>query len=149
MRFRVTLEQSGKSATGFVVPAEVVEALGAGKRPPVNVTISGYTYRSTVASMGGRFMIGVAAEHRAAAGVAAGEEHDVELELDTKPREVDVPADFAEALNAEPDARRFFDTMSYSNKRWHVLSIEGAKTPETRQRRIQKSLDLLRDGHAR
>lgn len=149
MRFRATLELAGKTATGFEVPATVVAELGAGKRPPVKVTINGYTYRNTVAAMGGRFMLGVSAEHRAAAGVAAGDEVDVELELDTAPREVVVPDDFATALAAEPAARECFDALSYSNKRWHVESISGAKKPETRQRRIAKSVAVLREGRAR
>jgi hypothetical protein len=149
MRFPTTLLQTGKTTTGIRVPDEVVEALGAGKRPAVTVTINGYTYRSAVAVMGGVFMVGVNAEHRAAAGVAGGDDVDVDIELDTAPREVAVPADFAEALDAEPDARRTFDGLSYSNRRWHVLSIEGAKSAETRQRRIAKSVGILRDGRAR
>src|SRR5215213_8957422 len=98
MKFRTTLELGGKTATGFQIPAEVVEALGSGKRPTVRVTINGYTYRNTVAVMGGVFMLGVSAEHRAAAGVQAGNEIDVDIELDTAPREVTVPPDFADAL---------------------------------------------------
>jgi hypothetical protein len=97
VRFRTTIQQSGKTATGIQVPAEVIEALGGGKRPAVTVTINGYTYRSTVAVMGGRYMVGVNAEHRARAGVAGGEEVDVDIDLDTAPREVSVPADFAVA----------------------------------------------------
>jgi hypothetical protein len=149
MRFRTTILQSGKTATGIQVPAEVVEALGSGKRPAVKVTINGYTYRSTVAVMGGAYMVGVNAEHRAAAGVAGGDEVDVEMELDTAPREVTVPADLAAALEAEPDARRTFDGLSYSNKSWHVLQVAGAKTDETRQRRIAKSVAVLKQGRAR
>jgi hypothetical protein len=149
MRFRTTVEQSGKTATGIRVPEEVVEALGSGKRPAVKVTINRYTYRSTVAVMGGAYMIGVSAENRAGAGVAGGDEVDVDLELDTAPREVVVPPDFAAALDAEPEARRTFDGLSYSNKSWHVLSIEGAKTDETRQRRIAKSVEALRHGRIR
>ncbi|GIH14428.1 YdeI/OmpD-associated family protein [Rugosimonospora africana] len=149
MRFRTTLELNGKTATGFEVPAEIVDGFGAGKRPAVRVTINGYTYRNTVASMGGRYLVGVSAEHRAGAGVSAGDELDVDLELDTAPREVEVPADFAAALDAEPDARRTFDGLSYSNKRVHVLSIEDAKTDATRQRRIAKAVDTLRAGRAR
>ena len=149
MRFRTTLLQSGKTATGFEVPEAVVDALGRGKRPAVSVTINGYTYRNTVAVMGGVFMIGVSAENRAGAGVAGGDEVDVDLELDTAPREVTVPADFAAALDRDADARRTFDGLSYSNRQWHVLSIEGAKTDETRQRRIAKSIDALREGRVR
>ena len=149
MRFRTTIQQSGKTATGIQVPAEVVEALGSGKRPAVKVTINGYTYRSTVAALGGRYMVGVSAEHRAGAGVAGGDEVDVSIELDSAPREVRVPADLAAALDAEPGARRTFEDLSYSNKSWHVLQVEGAKTDETRQRRIAKSVDILRQGRAR
>jgi hypothetical protein len=149
MRFRTTLNLAGKTATGFLVPPEVVESLGKGKRPPVLVTINGYTYRNTVAVYGDLYMIGVSAENRAGAGVAAGDEIDVDLELDTAPREVTVPPDFAAALDAEPAARRTFDGLSYSNQSWHVLQVEGAKTDETRQRRIEKSVAMLREGRAR
>ena len=149
MRFRTTLLQDGKTATGIQVPDEIVEALGRGKRPPVTVTINGYTYRNTVAVMGGVFMVGVSAEHRAGAGVKGGDEVDVDIELDTAPREITVPADFAAALDAEPDARRTFDALSYSNKSWHTLQIDGAKTAETRQRRIAKSVETLREGRPR
>jgi hypothetical protein len=99
MRFHATIELGGKTATGIEVPAEVVAALGSGKRPPVRVTINEYTYRSTVASMGGRFMLPVSAEVRGSAGISAGEEVDVDIELDTEPREVTVPPDFAGALD--------------------------------------------------
>ena len=149
MRFHATLLQTGPTATGMEVPDGIVEALGAGKRPPVRVTINGYTYRNTIAVMGGVYMVGVSAEHRAGAGIAGGDEIDVDIELDREPRLVSVPADFAEALDRDPEARRFFDGLSYSVKQWHVLSIEGAKTAETRQRRIEKSVALLLEGRAR
>jgi hypothetical protein len=149
MRFRTTILQGGKTATGIQVPDEVVEALGSGRRPAVKVTINGYTYRSTVAVVGGRYMVGVSAENRAGAGVAGGDEVDVDMELDTAPREVAVPPDLAAALDAEPAARRTFDGLSYSNKSWHVLQVTGAKTEETRQRRIAKSVDVLKQGRAR
>jgi hypothetical protein len=150
MRFRARLETEGKTATGINVPAEVVDALGGGKRPRVTVTINGqHTYRSSVAVLGGRYMLGVSAENRAAAGVEGGQDVDVELELDTAPREVTVPPDFASALAAEPAAEATFDGLSYSNKSWHVLQIDGAKTDETRQRRIAKSVEALRAGKVR
>jgi len=149
MRFRATLETEGKTATGINVPAEVVDALGAGKRPRVTVTINGHTYRSSVAVLGGRYMLGVSAENRAAAGVEGGQDVDVDLELDTAPREVTVPSDFAAALAAEPAAQATFDGLSYSNKSWHVLQIDGAKTDETRQRRIARSVEALRAGRVR
>ena len=149
MKIRALLEQSGKTAVGFSVPEDVVLALGKGKRPPVNVTINGYTYRSTVAPMGGGYMVGVSAENRAAAGVAGGQTHDIELTLDTAPRKVELPGDFAAALAGDPEARRTFDRLSPSNKGYHVTLIEGAKTDETRQRRIEKSIATLHEGRPR
>jgi Bacteriocin-protection, YdeI or OmpD-Associated/Domain of unknown function (DUF1905) len=149
MKIRALLEQSGKTAVGFSVPEDVVLSLGKGKRPPVNVTINGYTYRSTVAPMGGGYMVGVSAENRAAAGVAGGETRDIELTLDTAPREVELPGDFAAALAGDPEARRTFDGLSPSNKGYHVSQIEGAKTDETRQRRIEKSVAALHEGRPR
>ncbi|MDV6279557.1 YdeI/OmpD-associated family protein [Rhodococcus sp. NM-2] len=146
MRFRTTIELGGKTATGFRIPEDVVAELGSGRRPAVRVTIGGHTYRTTVAPMGGAFMIPLSAENRAGAGAAAGDEVDVDVELDTEPRVVTVPPDFADALDRQPDARTAFDALSYSNQRRHVLSIEGAKTDETRQRRIGKAVDALRQG---
>jgi len=136
----------GKTATGIPVPKEVVSDLGPSKRPPVRVTINGHTYRSTVASRGGEFVLPISAENREGAGVVAGDEVDVDIELDSEPREVAVPPDFAEALDRDEAARRSFDGLSYSQKQRHVLSIEGAKTSETRQRRIAKTVDTLREG---
>jgi hypothetical protein len=146
MKFNAVIKLSGKTATGIVVPPEVVEGLGSGKKPPVRVTINGYSYRTTVATIDGQFMVGVSADVREAAGVAAGDAVTVDIELDTQPREVSVPADFAEALDREPDARRFFDGLSYSNKQRFVLPIEQAKSADTRQRRIDKAVSTLREG---
>lgn len=146
MKFYTIVELGGKTATGMRVPPEVVEALGAGKRPAVSVTLNGYTYRSTIAPMGGVFMLPVSAEVRAAAGVKAGDEVEVTVELDTAPREVEVPPDFQAALDADPEARSAFERLSYSNKRQHTLAIEGAKSAETRQRRIEKAMSTLRAG---
>jgi hypothetical protein len=149
MSFRTTLQTNGKSATGIEVPPEVVDELGAGKRPAVTVTINGgHTYRSTVAVMGARYLLPVSAEQRAAAGVAAGDELDVDLVLDTAPREVQVPDDLAAALDAEPAAGTFFAGLSYSNRRRLVLAIEGAKADETRRRRIAKTVENLAAGKA-
>jgi hypothetical protein len=149
MRFRTTILQGDKTATGIEVPEEIVMALGSGKRAKVLVTINGYTYRNSVAPLGGTYMIGVSADVRQAAGVAGGDEVAVDIELDTAPREVTVPDDFASALDAVPDARRMFESLSYSNKSWHVGQIEGAKTDETRQRRIAKSVEALGAGRIR
>jgi hypothetical protein len=149
MRFRTTILQGGKTATGIEVPDDVMAALGSGKRPAVTVTVNGYSYRSTVASLGGKSMIGLSAEHRAGAGVAGGDEVEIDLELDTAPRVVTVPDDLAAALEAEPAARTTFERLSYSNKSWHVLQVTGAKTEETRQRRIARSVETLRQRRPR
>jgi hypothetical protein len=145
MKFTTTLAGT-TTTTGIVVPPEVVEELGKGKKPPVVVTVNGHTYRNTVAVMGGQYMISLSAKNREAAGVAAGDEVEVELELDTAPREVVVPADFAAALAAEPKAKAFFDTLSFSQRSWFVLGIEEAKKPETRANRITKAVERLASG---
>ncbi len=149
MNFRTTLLLEGKTATGLVVPEDVVMALGRGRKPAVAVTINAYTYRSTIAARGERYLIPVSAEIRRITGLSAGDEVDVAVDLDEEWREVAVPADFAELLAGDPDAKTFFDSLSYSNQSAHVLSIEGAKTAETRQRRLDKALATLRARRAR
>jgi hypothetical protein len=146
MKFRGVVELNGKTATGIEVPAEVVVGLGPSKRPPVRVTINGYTYRSSVAPMGGRFLLSVSAQVRTGAGVAAGDEVDIDIALDTEPRAVTVPADLADAFERDPAARRAFDGLSYSHQQRYVLSIEDAKTAQTRQRRVDKAVSELRQG---
>ena len=140
MRFHATIALAGKSATGIEVPADIVTALGQGKRPKVTVTINGYSYPSTIGVMGGMSLIPVSADVRAKAGVAAGDEVDVDLVPDTAPRTVEVPADLVEALGRVPAARQAFDKLSYSGQQRYVLGIEQAKTPETRQRRVEKAV---------
>jgi len=149
MRFHTTILTTGKTAAGIRIPEDVLAALGTSRKPAVRVTIKGHTYRSTVAWINGAPMVGVSAENRAAAGVSGGEDVDVDIELDTQPREVTLPADFEAALAREPAARRFFDGLSYSDKRFHTLPIEGAKAEETRLRRIEKSIAALREGRKR
>jgi len=153
VKFRTLVELGGKTATGLRVPPEVVAALGSGRKPAVMVTVGGYTYRSTVASRGGAFMIPLSAEHRGAAGLAAGDEVDVEVEVDTEPRELVIPEDLRvipedlrAAVDTDPAARSFFDELSYSNRRRIVGNVEGAKTPQTRQRRIDKAVVALSEG---
>lgn len=146
MKFRAIIQLGGKTATGIRVPDEVVEGLGSGKRPRVHVTINGHTYRSSIALMGGEFMLPVSAEVREYGNVAAGDTVEVELALDTELRAVTVPADLANVLDGDAAARQFFDGLSYSNKRRVVLSIEGAKTAETRQKRLSKAISMLREG---
>jgi Bacteriocin-protection, YdeI or OmpD-Associated/Domain of unknown function (DUF1905) len=149
MRFRATIESAGKTATGIRVPAEVVESLDAGKKPPVRVTINGQTYRSTIASRSGQYLVGVSAENRELTCVVAGDEVDVDIDLDTEPREVAVPPDLAEALAADPKAKQFFESLSFSQKQWYVLPIGQAKQAETRERRVKKAIAMLREGRKR
>jgi len=147
--FRATITQTGKTACGIEVPEAVVTALGGSKRPAVVVTLDGYTYRSTVAPMGTEWWVGVNSDQRAASGLRAGDEVQVTLELDTQPRELEIPAELAAALEADPVARTFFDGLSYSNKRVFTLSVEGTNNPETKARRVDKALTLMREGRVR
>lgn len=144
MRFRATLETNGRTATGIEVPTSVVDALAAGKRPPVRVTLHEHTYRTTVARMGGRFLVPVSADVRKAAGVTAGDELDVGIELDAAPRTVDVPADLAAALAEAPAAAQAWEKLAYTHQKEWARSVEDAKKPETRARRIAAAVEALR-----
>ena len=145
MRFETTMSLSGNN-TGIEVPPEVVESFGAGKRPPVVVTVNGFEYRSTIAPMGGAFLIPFSSYKRATTGIRGGDRIVVDLELDTAPRTVDVPDDLAAALDATPGAREAWERLSPSHKKAHVTAIEGAKAAETRQRRIAKAIEALTGG---
>jgi hypothetical protein len=150
IRFTTILSLENKNATGIHVPALAVEALGGGRQPAVIATVNGYTYRATIMGYDPADpLMPFAAEHRAASGIKAGDPIEVELVLDTAPREVEVPDDLAAALAADPAAKAFFDGLSNSNKRVHTLSIESAKSPDTRARRVEKSIALLREGRVR
>jgi len=146
MKFRATIELHGKTATGIEVPADVVATLGSGSRPAVTVTIGGHSYRTTVARMRGQFLIPLSAENRTAAGAAAGDEVDVDIEPDTAPREVEVPADLAEALARDDAARATFDGLSFTHRKEWVRWIEEAKKPETRATRLAKTVESLHEG---
>ncbi|MBD8219938.1 DUF1905 domain-containing protein [Microbacterium sp. CFBP 13617] len=134
MRFETTLSQIGNN-TGIAVPAEVVEALGGGRRAAVVVDVNGYVYPSTLAVMGGLQLIPFSADKRAATGLSGGDPIVVELRLDTAPRTVEVPDDLAAALDAA-GARAAFDALAPSARKAHVANVEGAKTADTRARRI-------------
>ncbi len=150
MNFKTTLKQAeGSTATGIVIPDEVLAALGAGKKPPVKMTVNGYAYRSTVATINGDYMVGFSADHRAASGIKGGDPIEVSIELDTEPRTVELPADFGAALNADAQAKATFEKLSNSLKGYHVTQVTTAKTDETRQRRIQKSIATLHAGKPR
>ena len=130
---------------GLEVPPEVVEALGGGKRPRVTITVNGHSWKSRVAIMQGRYLLGLSNANRQAAGVAIGDVVEVDAEYDAEAPVVTEPEDFARALDADPVARAAYDRLAYSHKREHVLAVEGAKKPETRARRIEKALAMLRD----
>ncbi|WP_127501641.1 YdeI/OmpD-associated family protein [Actinoplanes solisilvae] len=149
MKLRAELQRTGGNTTGFEVPDEFVAELGGGGRPKVAVVLNGFTFRSTIARMGGRYWLGVSAERREAAGVTGGETYDVEVELDSVPRTIEVPGDLRAALAAKPAARDFWATLSFSNQRYHVDQIAAAKTDETRARRVAKSVATLAAGKAR
>ena len=141
MRFETTMSLSGNN-TGIEVPPDVIDALGAGRKPPVIVTVNGYEYRSTVAVMGGRYLIPFSSDKRAATGLRGGDAIVVDLELDTAPRTVELPDDFAAALD-DAGAREAWNRLSPSHQKAHVTAIDGAKAAETRQRRIAKAVDAL------
>ena len=142
MKFSSTMLLMGNN-TGIEVPADVVEALGAGKRPAVVVNVNGYEYRSTVAPMGGKYLLPFSAERRKQSGIGGGDAIDVELTVDTAPRTVDVPDDLQAALDASPTVSAAWEKLSYSNSKAHVTSVLGAKAAETRARRITKVMATL------
>ncbi|MEV6427083.1 YdeI/OmpD-associated family protein [Nocardia sp. NPDC051463] len=129
---------------GLEVPPEVIAALGEGARPPVTISINGHSWKSRVALMRGRYLLGLSNANRQAAGVAIGDEVEVEVEVDTQPRVVVEPPDFARALDEDPVARAAYDNLAHSRKREHVHAIESAKKPDTRRRRIEKAITTLR-----
>ncbi len=140
--FKAPLKLNGKTATGIDVPEKVIDAMGAGKRPPIVVSFAGHSYRTTIGVMGGRYLIPVSAEQRASAGVQAGDMLSVTVQLDEAPREVEVPDDLAAALK-KAKLRADFDKLSPSNQKRHVVLVTGAKTDETRQRRIERVIAEL------
>ena len=143
--FKSTLLQTGKTTTGIEVPPEIVAALGGGKKPAVNVSVNGFAYRSSVAVMGDKHMIPMSAERREASGLTGGDAIEVTLELDEAPRVMAIPDDLQAALDAEPVAKAYFATLSYSNQRRHIDPINDAKSPATRARRIEKSVALFKE----
>jgi hypothetical protein len=146
--FDTTVTATGNN-TGIVVPDEIIERLGAGRRPGVIVNVNGYEYRNTVGVMGGRHMISISAAVRKDTGLKAGDPIRVVLTLADRPREVTVPDDLAAALSADPAAEAFFRKLPGSLQRYHVDNINAAKTTETRQRRIDKAVTLFREGKQR
>jgi hypothetical protein len=144
MRLRLELSGGGGNTAGFVVPDEVVEELGGGRKPKVVVTIGEHTWRSSIVNMGGQFMLGVSMANREAAGVSAGETLDVEVVLDTAPRTVEVPDDLAAELARDADAGAAWATWSFTRQNEAARLLTEAKKPETRTRRLEKVLAELR-----
>ena len=142
--FRTRVLQARVNATGLPVPPEALEELGAGKRPAVVVTVAGYSYRTTVGTMGGQQLLPLSAAHRAASGIAADDEVEVTIELDAAPREAVVPEEVAAAFAAEPALAEAFGALSSSRQRALVDPIGEARTDETRLRRVEKALAALR-----
>ena len=147
-RFRVLVErEEGSEVCGINIPFDVEKTFGTRGRVPVRGTLNGAPFRSSLFRMGGdcHFMV-VNRKLREASGVRGGETVPVVLERDTEPRTIDPPADFARALKGSKEARAVWDKLSYTHRREHVEHIEEAKRPETRQRRIEKSIALLAAG---
>lgn len=144
MKFRAYVEPP-QPMRGLEIPPEIVEALGGGKRPPVTITINGHSWRSRVAIMRGRYLLGLSNANRQAAGVVTGDEVEVEVEVDAEPRVVVEPVDFASALDADRVARSAYDRLTDGHKREYVRAIESAKNPDTRIRRVEKAMAMLRN----
>jgi hypothetical protein len=147
-KFDTTVMAAGNN-TGIVVPEDVIQRLGAGKRPEVVVNVNGYEYRNTVGVMGGKHMISMSAAVRKESGLKGGDAIHVTLTIADTPREVEIPYDFSAALAAKPSTEAFFEKLSNSLQRYHVENINGAKSAETRQRRIEKAISLFREGKQR
>ena len=148
VEFDTTVTATGNN-TGIVVPDDLIERLGAGRRPAVVVNLDGYEYRNSVGVRGGKHMISISAAIRAATGLKGGDRVHVTLTVADTPREVVVPQDLVDALAADPATTDFFASLSNSLQRYHVDNINGAKSPETRKRRIDKAVDLFRKGQKR
>ncbi|MEO6868464.1 MAG: YdeI/OmpD-associated family protein [Ginsengibacter sp.] len=142
-KFKTTILTAGKTATGICIPDQIIESFNAGRKPPIKITLNKYTYRSTVAVMGGKYMVGVSADIREASGVKGGDTLTVEIELDTKERTVDLPEDFKRSLDKNLNAKEIFHALSYSKQKNHVTLIEQARTEETRKKRIDQFIALL------
>jgi hypothetical protein len=145
-RFRAELIAARGGGSMFVVPVDVAAALGPAKRPPVTVTVGGHTFRTRIAVYGGESLVGVSKANRAAAGIDIGDGFDVEIAVDTEPREVVVPDDLAAALAEDPAVGEAFDALAFTHRREYVLWVEGAKRPETRARRVAGTVERLRSG---
>jgi hypothetical protein len=143
VRLTVELQRTGGATTGFQIPDAFVAELGGGGRPKVATTVNGFTFRSSIAKMGGSYWLGVSADRRAEGGLEGGRTYDLDIELDAAPRVIETPDDLRAALDAKPAARDAWQKLSYSHQRRHVEAIDAAKAPETRARRIAKAVEKL------
>jgi hypothetical protein len=149
IRFKATLVPRGPAAA-VVLDPEQVETVGEGaQRFPVVATVNGYGWRTSVARMRGEFLLGLNRAVRREAGVETGDTVDVELELDTAPREVELPEALSNALAQDSEARAAFDRLSYTHRKEYARWIDEAKRDETRERRVIQALEMLRQGKTR
>jgi hypothetical protein len=149
LKFETTLAPRGPAAA-IVLDDDQVAAVGEGaKRFPVRATINGCELRLSVARMRGEFLLGLSKEARARAGVQAGDTVQVELELDTAPREVEVPERLAQALASDPQARSRFEALAFTHRKEFARWVAEAKRPETQERRVTQTLTMLRAGRTR
>ena len=149
IKFRALLQPRGPAAAVVLDDAQVAAVGEGAKRFPVVATVNGYTWRTSVARMGGEFLLGLNKEVRQGAGVEAGDEVEVAVELDTAPREVEVPEALAAALAADPQAKASFEQMAFSHRKEYARWVAEAKQQETRQRRVQQAIEMIRAGKAR
>ena len=149
LRFTTQFQARGPAAAVVLDDDQVAEVGEGPKRFPVVATVNGYTWRTSVARMKGEFLVGLSREVRQGAGVKAGDEVEVTVELDVAPREVDVPAALAEALAADPDASASFERMAFTHRKEYARWVAEAKREETQQRRVQQALEMIRAGQTR
>jgi Bacteriocin-protection, YdeI or OmpD-Associated/Domain of unknown function (DUF1905) len=149
IRFRARLQPRGPAAAVVLDDAQVAEVGEGARRFPVVATVNGYAWRTSVARMGGEFLVGLSREVRQGAGVQAGDEVDVTIELDSAPRDVEVPEALAAALAADPSAKAAFEGMAFTHRKEYARWVAEAKRDETRQRRVQQAVEMIRAGQTR
>lgn len=148
LHMTATLEKRGPAAAVVLDDGQVQQVGEGAKRFPVLATVNGYTWRTTITPMGGEFLLGLSRAVREAAGAQAGDRVEVALELDTAPREVDVPEALASALAKDPQAKAAFDALSFTHRKEFARAVAEAKREETRDRRVAQTLEKLRGGKA-
>lgn len=145
----ITLQRRGPAAAVVLSDDQVAEVGEGRKAFPVRATINGYTWAGRVSRMGGEFLLGLSREVRTGAGVEAGDEVTVTIALDEAPREVDVPAALAQALEGDATAKATFDALAFTHRKEFARWIAEAKKDETRERRVAQALQMLREGRTR